>query len=152
MSNFGRHGNCWDDTIEGNILERRHYFGEDWSPVRWQSRVEMMLWNDQEFYVSGIREQEEGRNIYFVAMVGTAEVRSKYRAKFLFENPKSKKMELLTISEVLPVEALSDKSVVLMSKAFGSVMDTVLKRYMYSDNSTCTSINSIKRIVEIGLW
>ena len=58
----------------------------------------------------------------------------KYKAKFSVRNPRSNEWEVLTTSEVLPVEALSDKTALLKSRAYGSVTDKVLERYFYNDN------------------
>jgi len=124
--------NCWSvtSTEKTSVIE-------NWAEKKDSSfyPVDLIIWDGQEFYIGGVwLEEEKKKWFFYAAMLGSAEERAKYRVHFYLENPKSKEMEYVTVSEVLPIEAISSSQVLLESGAFGSVMYKLLERYVYIDN------------------
>ena len=152
-SNLGSHGDCFEDKTDrirkgGRSKIVNTLLLADWDQKSWITRAKKITWDDQEFYTMGYRVREEGRLLFFVAMLGSVKERSKYKAKFSVMNPKSFEMEVLTTSEVLPVETLEDKKAVLNSRASGSVNDKVLERYV----SILNGYTHFRYNVEINKW
>ena len=134
-SELASHGECWVFKTSCKTLKKTIRLEEDWAmdvsdPDDWPT--DLLFWDNRNFFVN-VSPVEQGRWCFLVAMVGNVEERSKYKAKFYLKNPKSMKMEHVTVSVVSPVEALTDKTVVIQFS--GSVLDKILERYIFKDLS-----------------
>ena len=152
VNNLSGHnsGKCWDVRGSGKTLVKACILDEDWASRKVFYRLDLQTWDGKDIYVGVMKlEEKEKRVIFLAAMAGNAEERSKYRAHFYLENLKSQKMELVTKSEVLPLQAIASNDVLFESGAFGSVMYKLMERYIYIDGDGDT-IFTMK--VELDKW
>ena len=134
----------------GKTLVKTCILDEDWASRKVFYRLDLQTWEGKNFYVGVMKlDEKEKRVIFLAAMVGNAEERSKYRAHFYLENLKSHKKELVTKSEVLPLEAIASNNALLESGAFGSVMYKLMERYVYIDGDGDTIFSMM---VELDKW
>jgi len=145
VSKLGSHdSDCWSKKERGKAIEDSYVVNYDWG-----RSVNLLLWDNKEFYTL-VGRVEPGRWFFSVTMVGNVMERSKYKAKVYLENPNSDwEMDWVTVSEILPIEALSDDTVVLESVGFGSVMDKIMERYIYN-NKEGVRIFTVK--IEMDKW
>ena len=143
VSQLSSHGTCWSGRKRGKSFERKIMLDENWAEDvigHWPDKL--LLWDGKEFYIR-VSHVEQGRSCFFVAMVGNGSERGLYKATFYLQNCKTDKMEMITVSEVLSVEALTDKTVVRKG-AVGSVGDDILQQRYSTINGEGRSMYTLK--------
>jgi len=151
VSKLSSHGRCWNKRKSGKSFVTNNALEDDWfEDAVYNYPVELLLWDNREFYFHVKRMKgEKNKWLFSAAMAANAEERGRYRVDFSLKNPRSKVMEHVTVSQVLPVEAISDNQVVLGSGAFGAVTDKVLEKYIYVDEE---GDHVFKLKVQLSKW
>jgi len=131
------------DVIEGNTVEISYWIDHDGSGCeKWDGKRPIIYkkektswsrhvlnWEDNEFFLAVTHLRSEKKWLFYAAMNGNLEKRGKYKVEVFLRN-KDDQLQLVTISDVVPLYNIFEEEKIQESGLHGTLTDQIMQKFL----------------------